>query len=235
MTLAKTLLNNHDVEVHFIVDAEWASKLAKLDGRFKFGIIEYDNSEQKNQMLEMLNKFEAFLKLPLLERVIGLWESFLEQKTILEIDIKSGNFEIIQKNQPIAHFLLFRSEQKIRELRPDVLLCDHVFHLPSMHSLGIPFFFIASANPLVFNIDGFPRLGLETSIIDHAEIKRTTDALEECRLKCAKLLESNFEKCGGELPKGVAIDVPVNLKTGQLYVYPFEGKTEQILLFGNKS
>ena len=93
MTLAKSLLNNNDVEVYFIVDREWESKLAKLDERFKFGVIEYDNGEQKNRVLDMVNRFEDSLKLPLLERLTSLWKTFLEDKTILEIDIKSGNLE----------------------------------------------------------------------------------------------------------------------------------------------
>ena len=92
MTLAKSLLNSRsDVQVYFIVDAEWEGKLAKFDDRFRFGVIEYDNSEQKNRLLDMVNRFETTLKLPQVERVISLWSTFLDDKTILDIDIKSGN------------------------------------------------------------------------------------------------------------------------------------------------
>ena len=111
----------------------------------------------------------------------------------------------------------------MQELRPDVLLCDQVFHLPSMYSLSIPFFFIVSANPLAFNFDGFPKMGMDTALNDKEEIQRIANAMKEARQYCIKLLTSNFQRCGVELPKGVAIDAPLNPKTAAIYAYPLEG------------
>ena len=92
MTLAKSLLNNHpDIEVYFITDKEWEGKLAKFDDRFKFSVIDYDNSEQKNHIGELLNKFEDSLKLPLLERsTVSLFATLLEDKTTLQMDTRAG-------------------------------------------------------------------------------------------------------------------------------------------------
>ena len=97
MTWAKNLLENHDVEIYFIVDEEWEGKLAKLDDRFKFAVIGYDSSEQQKRMLDLLSKIEALLKLPLLERCIRLWTTVLEDKTAAEIDLKAGRFEFESK------------------------------------------------------------------------------------------------------------------------------------------
>ena len=74
------------------MDEEWQGKLAKLDERFKFAVIEYDNSDQKNRIVDMLTKFETFLKLPLLDRSINMWTMVMDDKKALEMDVKCGNF-----------------------------------------------------------------------------------------------------------------------------------------------
>ena len=97
MTLAKSLLNNHPaIELYFIVDQEWRDKLAKLDDRFKFGVFEYDSREQEHRTSDLLEKFEVLLKRSMLERVTCLWSTILEDKTVLEIDTKAGNFEFLK-------------------------------------------------------------------------------------------------------------------------------------------
>ena len=88
-----------------------------------------------------------------------------------------------------------------------------------MYNLGIPFFFIVSYNPLAFGFDGF---GLNTTMNDGEEIKKVNDKIEEFRMKKLKLLASYFEKRGIELPKGVAIECPLNPKTASIYAYPLE-------------
>lgn len=93
MTLAKSLLNNPDVEITFIVDKEWEGKLVKYDDRFKFAVFEHDTSDQENRVSDMITKFEAFLKLPLLDRSIRLFTTVLEDKNILETDRKAGNLK----------------------------------------------------------------------------------------------------------------------------------------------
>ena len=91
-----------------------------------------------------------------------------------------------------------------------------------MYSLGIPFFFIVSYNPVAFAFKGFPRMGFDTAADDQEGIKQVNDAMEECRAKNVKLLEKNFELRGIEVPKGVAIEFPHNPKTASIYVYPIE-------------
>ena len=95
VTLAKSLLNNHDVEVTFVVDKEWAGKLAKFDERFKFAVIEYDNSQQENRVRDMLTGFKAYLELPLIEMANRMWSMVLEDQTVMDIDLKTGNLKEI--------------------------------------------------------------------------------------------------------------------------------------------
>lgn len=108
-----------------------------------------------------------------------------------------------------------------------MLLCDQAFHLPSIHILGVPFFFIVSANPLAFGFDGFRKIGLDIATTDKAEIKKIDDRIEEFRAKKFRLLASNFERRGIELPKGVAIEYPRDPRTASIYTYPSEGKIQQ--------
>ena len=115
-----------------MVDNEWATKLAKIDSRFKFAIID-TSDQQAGNIVEIIKKFEPFLELSMIERLIQTWETFLEDTSFIEIDKKS--------------------EVKIRELKLDFLLCDQVFHLPAMQT-GVPYAFIVSANPLLFMFDG---------------------------------------------------------------------------------
>lgn len=103
-----------------------------------------------------------------------------------------------------------------------MLLCDQAFHMPSMYSLGIPFFFVVSYNPLVLGFDGFRRVGLDIAHDDEATIRKIDDQIEEFRLKKFKLLAGNFERRGIELPEGVAIEYPRNPKTASIYAYPRE-------------
>ena len=231
VTLAKSILNNHpDVEVYFIVDKEWEGKLGKFDERFKFGVIECDN-QQENRLEKLLIENEALLKLPLLERTtVSLWTTLTGDQTGLEMDMKAGkglSTDLLpcEMTPLLLLTLLFFSEKKICHIRPDVLLCDQAFHLPSMHSLDIPFFFIVSANPLAFGFEGFRTIGLGIASNDEATIKKVNDKIEELRLKKFERLAGNFRRRGIELPKGVAIEYPRNPKTASIYAYPQDGKT----------
>ena len=94
--------------------------------------------------------------------------------------------------------------------------------MPTMYSLGIPFYFIVSANPLVFGFDGFPKMGLDTAMNDKEGIQKIADAMEDHRLKSVEMLESNFKERGIQLPTGVALEYPHNPKTANIYAYPLE-------------
>lgn len=76
------------------MDAEWQAKLAKADSRFKFGVIDYDNTDSQNRIMDLIQKFEQCLELPLIDRTIQTWRMFLGDMSILEIDRKSGKWYV---------------------------------------------------------------------------------------------------------------------------------------------
>ena len=61
-----------------------------MDARFKFGLIEYDNSEAQTRIMDLIQKFEQYLELPLVDRYIKTLNCFLGDMSILEIDRKSS-------------------------------------------------------------------------------------------------------------------------------------------------
>lgn len=94
MTLAKSLLNNHDVEVWFIADKEWAAKLAKFDDRFKFGVVDYGHDPKENRLEKLVAELDDSLKLSPFERsAVSLWTSSLENNAVLEMDMKAGSYQ----------------------------------------------------------------------------------------------------------------------------------------------
>lgn len=98
ISLASTILDSHaNTEVYFIVDAEWQTRLAKADSRFKFGVIEYDTSDSQNRIMDLIQKFEKYLELSLIDRTVETWKVFLGDMSILEIDRKSGKFAVNRK------------------------------------------------------------------------------------------------------------------------------------------
>ena len=103
-----------------------------------------------------------------------------------------------------------------------MLLCDQIFHTPTMYSLNVPVFFIVSANPLVFGFDGFPKMGLDTGVDDAEEIERIANQMEDLRVKKVKILTENFKERGVQPPEGVALECPLNPKTAAVYTYPLE-------------
>ena len=100
-----------------------------------------------------------------------------------------------------------------------------VYHMPSMHRLGIPFYFIVSANPLVFGFNGFPEIGLDTALNDKEAIQKVAERMAEFQVKRFKMVASNFELAGAKLPQDVPITFPLNPKAASIYTYPLEGET----------
>lgn len=103
-SIASALLDKHSdkIEIYFIVNPEWAEKLRKYDSRFKFGIIEL---EQKNDRIEeFISNLEPVLSSPLVDRIISSWTHFLDWNVLPEIDRKS--------------------QEKIEEIQADFLICD---------------------------------------------------------------------------------------------------------------
>lgn len=134
-SLASILLNNHSdkLEVYFIVDQEWQEKLSKTDARFKFAVMNRDKKAQAARREEMMKKILELLKLPLAERVIQSWKVFFT------------------KDNPIYE-LDKQAEEKIREIKPDLMLCDQIGQMPAMQLA--PTANIQSANPLGFSFEG---------------------------------------------------------------------------------
>ena len=106
-SLAKLLLDKYSdkLEIYFIVDAEWQGKLANFDERFKFGVIEYDNDQQKERIQDIVAKTEPLLSATCVVKQENAWINFLDWNVLPEIDRKS--------------------EEKILEVA-DFLICDQV-------------------------------------------------------------------------------------------------------------
>lgn len=105
VSLAKAMLDQHSekVEIYFVCDKEWEKKLRKIDNRFKLAKFEYETKEAETRMSSLIDGFKKFLNLPQVERLITLMEGFMQNRTILEIDIKVE--EQLKKISP--DFLLF--------------------------------------------------------------------------------------------------------------------------------
>lgn len=134
-SLATVILNKNSdkVDVHFIVDEEWREKLSKIDGRFKFAVMQRDKQKQAARREEMMKKILEILKLPLADRVIKSWGVFFTaDNPIFELDKQA--------------------EEKIRKIKPDLMLCDQICLLPAMQLA--PAAHIQSANPLGFSFEG---------------------------------------------------------------------------------
>ena len=133
--MATVILNRHpNSEVYFIVDQEWQEKLTKIDPRFKFAIVQQSKQEVDSVKNDLMDKFEQSLSLPPVDRMIQSWGHFLQEA-----------------ENPMFAFDL-KAEAKIRELKPDFLLCDQLIALPAMQLA--PYAFICSANPLLFAFEG---------------------------------------------------------------------------------
>ena len=117
-----------------MVDQEWQEKLSKIDGRFKYAIIDQNKQKVDSVKSGLMEKFEENLKLPLAERILKSWGFFFQEadNPMFEFDVKA--------------------EAKIRELKPDFLLCDQLVALPAMQLA--PYAFLCSANPLLMAFEG---------------------------------------------------------------------------------
>ena len=76
--------------MYFLVDPEWQRKLSKIDSRFRFGLIEYDNPAQETRLISLVQRIKGRLALPLVDRFAKAWTDFLEDPTLMQIDEKAG-------------------------------------------------------------------------------------------------------------------------------------------------
>ena len=75
------------------------------------------------------------------------------------------------------------AERLIKEIKPDFLACDQVWHLPAMINSGIPYGFICSASPLMLNLDGFPKMGSDCRMDDPEHLARFNEQFEPHYIK----------------------------------------------------
>lgn len=140
-SVAKVFLDNHpEFEIYFVVDRPWFERLSKIDSRFKFGVFDYADQSMELRMANIVQKLEKTLKMSWFDKLLETWRMFVQDETLEEVDIKS--------------------EAKIKEINPNFLICDQGWHLPAMIKSGVPYAFIASCNPLIFRLDGFPMMGI---------------------------------------------------------------------------
>jgi len=153
-SLAVAILNRFSdrIEVYFIVDAKWKAHLEKIDSRFKFGVFEYDQKDGDQRLVEVVNKLEATLTMDVLEKAKTTWSLFVKDPTLIEVDAKS--------------------EQQIKKIKPDFLLCDQAANLPAMVNSGCRRGFIVSLNPLVLDFDGFPNVMSGAGMDESDKIKQ---------------------------------------------------------------
>ena len=138
-SLSTVILNKNSdkVDIYFIVDKEWEEKLSKIDGRFKFAVLHRDQQKRAARREEIMKKVLDLLELPLADRVIQSWGLFFRaDNPIYELDKQA--------------------EEKIREIKPDFMLCDQIGLLPAMELA--PVAHIQSANPLGFSFEGLSEL-----------------------------------------------------------------------------
>uniref|UniRef100_A0AAN0LHV3 UDP-glycosyltransferase n=1 Tax=Polyphagotarsonemus latus TaxID=1204166 RepID=A0AAN0LHV3_9ACAR len=175
-SIATTLLNLYSdkIETYFFTDHEWCKKLSKIDSRFKFEIIEYEEKKQKDFINKMAESMEPILSLSNLDKLKATYKSFFENDDFLYIDQKVSKL--------------------IEKLKPDYLLCDLACHMPAMVESGIPYSFIISCNPLLLNIESLPICGLDLRTIDKEQIKETRKELEDFYKEINNHLELNYSK-----------------------------------------
>lgn len=78
----------------------------KIDSRFKFASYSIDN--ENTRMIDIVDKLEKGLEMNFIDRMRTVWKTFNED---------DDSFFLIDRE----------AEKKIKECKPDYLLCDHVW------------------------------------------------------------------------------------------------------------
>uniref|UniRef100_A0AAN0LVX7 UDP-glycosyltransferase n=1 Tax=Polyphagotarsonemus latus TaxID=1204166 RepID=A0AAN0LVX7_9ACAR len=201
--IGSALLNNYsnEIEVYFIADKTWAEKLTKIDSRFKIGLIELSQKEDRGQ--DIAKDTEKCLTLSLIESIKLVFEKFFisDAERLYEIDKKSG--------------------EQIKIINPDFILCDQVVHLPAMLEHNIPHGFIISTNPSGLKIDGFPYFGSDAGLDEKDKIKKFNDEFSSFEKKFIKFLNDLFERRNVKIPENLRINLPRSDNLS-IYCYPKE-------------
>uniref|UniRef100_A0AAN0LHC1 UDP-glycosyltransferase n=1 Tax=Polyphagotarsonemus latus TaxID=1204166 RepID=A0AAN0LHC1_9ACAR len=201
--IGSTLLNKYpnEIEVYFISDETWAEKLTKIDSRFKIGLIEL--SQKEDRIPDIVKHTENCLNLSLIERRKYLFQTFFidDIERIYETDIKS--------------------REQIKIICPDFILCDQMIQLPAMSEHNIPHGFIISTNPMSMKIENFPYSGSDAGIDEKEKIKKFNDDFSDFEKKLVKTINELFKKRNVDIPKNLPLNLPRS-NFISIYNYPKE-------------
>ena len=206
-SIGKALLDkkDSDYEVTFIVDKRWPKTLAKIDERFKFAVVEYELQNMGMRMGKLIKNLEDSLKMNEYDRIYNIWKIFVfEDELFMLIDEKS--------------------EEKIKEINPDFLLCDQNWILPTMINSKVPYGIIVSCNPLAFGIESpeLPMIGSDCRMDEHEKIKEFKTKFQPLREKIQKTLLELLAKRNAKYEhKTIQIDQPLS-EHFNIYTYPEE-------------
>uniref|UniRef100_A0AAN0LP44 UDP-glycosyltransferase n=1 Tax=Polyphagotarsonemus latus TaxID=1204166 RepID=A0AAN0LP44_9ACAR len=109
----------------------------------------------------------------------------------------------------------------IKKLKPDYLLCDLVYHMPSLIEFKIPYSFIISCNPLILNHEDFPLYGIGQGIDQIKEIKSAREEFKEIFDFIDKKFQSSYKKLNINFQKKYPVYSPRS-DNFSFYIYPKE-------------
>ena len=126
------ILRDSGHRVVFAVKNDWSSKLEHL-GFDKEIIGEKDKFESKGSAERNATDF----------RYLFESTSRLEKMKIMNTSLVDLESEAIRTDEPFL-------EEIVKRVRPDVILIDNVFWIPSLMGSGIPWVLVMTCNPLAF-------------------------------------------------------------------------------------
>ena len=68
-----------------MVDACWKAHLEKIDSRFKFGVFEYDNQNDHQRLVKIVDELESTLSMNLMDKAKTVWSLFIKDPTLIEV------------------------------------------------------------------------------------------------------------------------------------------------------
>ena len=224
-SLAKILLNqfSNEIEIYFITDKLWKSKLELKDSKFKFSVFEYAGYDEL-RIKNNLEQLEKFMEIPLINRyIIDKLKLNLQFLNIFKLFFRLVNSIDVFINDSTEEEMDIKIEKLIKELNPDIVLCDHFWVLPSLLTSKVNYGFIGSSNPSVFLLDDYPLFGSDAGVNDKLKIEEFKNAYEECRKRRVAHLNERYKERGAKLTtKKYPVDAPLSEFFPTIYTYPKE-------------
>jgi len=200
--LSRAILDRYSkyFEIAFIVDDYWEDRLSKLESRIKFLVINYENKQETYRDDQQIEYFKMIAKLELADRMTTIWDAF---KYRIE--------------------LLIKTEKKVYDLlvnyKPDFIFIDQIFLMPSVIKSKIPFSYICSVNPLVFDFkEDFPYLGDDSGMDEKNKIAQFRSKLNEKRNEFLEFQKKIFNSLEVNFPENENLHTP---KTNDFTFYTF--------------